>query len=224
MCGRYNITDSPLVHALLDDLGIDIGPLPVRYNIAPTENVPVVFSEKGEVQLTEMRWWLTPSWAKEVTNQYAMFNARFENLRKSPAFRGPYRHKRAVLPATSFIEWRRSGNEKSPVCIRKEGEALAFAGLWDCWEGAERTLWSCTIITKQAPAFFSKVHHRIPVILSSAECKLWLDHNNSLERVDDLIHNNNPLPLSITPVEKSVNNSKKKEAMVEVGPTEKIEP
>jgi len=59
MCGRHNIIDDPLTQALMMDLGLNIH-LQTRYNIAPTERVPVVFELNGERQCREMHWWLIP--------------------------------------------------------------------------------------------------------------------------------------------------------------------
>lgn len=131
MCGRFNVTDSPLTQALLKTLVIDIGPLPEpRYNIAPTECVPVVHELDGKRALTQMRWWLVPSWSDGPSQKYAMFNARSETLAKSWAFRGPFKRTRAVIPATSFIEWQKTAGGKQPNLIEQQESALAFAGLW----------------------------------------------------------------------------------------------
>ena len=109
------------------------------------------------------------------------------------------------------------------MCIAEGGRALAFAGLWDDWEGEQGALWPCTIITKEAPAPFREIHPRMPVILSTAECRQWLDHTSDTDTLDDLIHYNNPLPLQVTPVDKSINNARNKAPVIFTGDTLKIE-
>ena len=104
MCGRFNITDSPAVHALLDDLGVDIGELPTRYNVAPTDPVMTLYASEQGVHARDMRWWLTPSWSDGPSQKYAMFNARAETLETSITYTSAFRGRRAVIPATSFIE------------------------------------------------------------------------------------------------------------------------
>lgn len=104
MCGRFNIIDSPLIHTLLGELEIDIGPLPTRYNIAPTEQVLTIYQDDAGYQAMDMRWWLTPSWSDGPSQKYAMFNARAETIDTSRAYKGPFRHHRAIIPAASFIE------------------------------------------------------------------------------------------------------------------------
>ena len=84
MCGRFNITDDPFLQALLTELGISIN-LPTRINIAPTEYVPVVRQISGHRELVDMRWWLVPAWAKEVSSKFSMFNARSETITDSKA-------------------------------------------------------------------------------------------------------------------------------------------
>ena len=128
VCGRYNVTDDPALRALLDLLGIDVGTLPTRYNIAPTDMVPAIHVADGEVRLSEMRWWLVPHWSSGPSTDYAMFNARAENLEQSRAFKGPFQYRRALIPASSFIEWQKMPDGKQPWLIQPEAGAFRFGG------------------------------------------------------------------------------------------------
>ena len=174
MCGRYNIHDDPWLQTLLKELGVEVR-IPTRVNIAPTEAVPVVVEEEGVRRLREMRWWLVPSWAPAIDTRYSMFNAKAETLATSKAFRGPLRHRRCILPASSFIEWTLSEGRKQPWLIRAEGAAIAFAGLWDVWEKDGNYLESCTIITTGPNSLIAALHDRMPVILPPAAYAAWLD-------------------------------------------------
>ncbi|TNF09166.1 MAG: SOS response-associated peptidase, partial [Gammaproteobacteria bacterium] len=116
MCGRYNIIDDPAIRDLLQYLGIRQH-LQTTYNIAPTEMVPVIRQGEAAPELCRMRWWLVPSWAKEPSTKYSMFNARAEGLAESRAFRHPFKRQRCILPASSFIEWRKEDG-KQPYDIR----------------------------------------------------------------------------------------------------------
>ena len=91
MCGRFNLTDSPAVHALLDDLGVNIGELPTRYNITPTEPVLTIYEQDGKYLSRNMRWWLVPRWADAPSQKFAMFNARSETIENSRAHKTPYK-------------------------------------------------------------------------------------------------------------------------------------
>ncbi|MGI9289176.1 MAG: SOS response-associated peptidase family protein [Pseudomonadales bacterium] len=97
MCGRFNVTDDPYAQTLMRSLGIDIGPLPEpRYNIAPTDRIPVIHELDHKRALTQMRWWLVPSWSDGPSQKYAMFNAKSETLAKNRAFRGPFKRSHAI--------------------------------------------------------------------------------------------------------------------------------
>ena len=93
MCGRFSITNIPGLQDLLDHLGIDLQLPQPRYNIAPTEDILLLREGQGALA----RWWLVPSWVKEVSTKYSMFNARAESLTKSPAFRGPFHRQRGIV-------------------------------------------------------------------------------------------------------------------------------
>ncbi len=210
MCGRYNIIDDPAIHVLLDILGIDIGPLPTRLNIAPTESVPVVHIHEGRHQLSEMRWWLVPHWSSGPSQDYAMFNARSENIEKSRAYQGPFKYRRAIIPASSFVEWQKNEDGKQPVMIEAKGKALAFAGIWDYWSDGTQEVLSCSIITTEASKSFRSIHSRMPVILEEQNFESWLDEKTPIPDVREML-----VPygktLVATPVSKNINNSRVKE-------------
>lgn len=229
MCGRYNTTDDPLGQALLESLGVKLGKLPTRYNIAPTEYVPVVFERKQQRLTTEMRWWLVPSWSKGPSSDYAMFNARSESLGKSPAFRGPYKTKRCIIPASSFIEWQKTAGGKQPYLIEADNDMpLAFAGVWDCWrakghdgnkggvndsaEGLAAELYSCTIVTTQAASSFEHVHNRMPVMLAQEHFDLWLDTSVNTKELAPLFAPTLATPLRVSAISKHNNNARNKDA------------
>jgi putative SOS response-associated peptidase YedK len=210
MCGRYNIVDDPVIHVLLDILGINIGPLPTRLNIAPTESVPVIHMHEGAHQLSEMRWWLVPHWSSGPSQKYAMFNARSENIEKSRAYQGPFKYRRAIIPASSFIEWQRKEGEKQPVMIEAKDKALAFAGIWDHWSDGTQEVLSCSIITTEASSSFGSIHSRMPVILDEQNFDHWLDERTPIPDVREML-----IPygktLVATPIHKRINNSRAKE-------------
>ena len=214
MCGRFNLTDSPAVHSLLDDLSIDLGELPVRYNIAPTENVLTLRSSPdGEgYGATMMRWWLVPSWSDGPTSRYAMFNARAETLAESRAYRKPFQSQRAIIPVSSFIEWQRREKLKLPYQIsHSDGRTLLFAALWDVWLGAEGSLHSCTIVTAEASAGFADIHHRQPVMLSHDRAIQWMNPDSSIQELKQLLAATSDIPLTAQQIDVSVNHASNKQ-------------
>lgn len=211
MCGRFNIIDDAATRALLESLNLRVR-LPQKINIAPTEAVPVIIREGDAHHVHEMRWWLTPSWAPEVSNQYAMFNARSENLESSRAFRGPYKHHRGIIPASSFIEWRKTQQgAKQPYLIEPEEGCFAFAGLWDVWQKQGNYLESCTIVTTEAVAGLRWLHHRMPLLLMSEDIPVWLDPAASKQALDEIRSRTVDLDFNAYPVSDALNNSRIKD-------------
>lgn len=175
MCGRYAFTktDGKLLKERFR-LTKEPKGLKPRYNIAPSQDVPVILNTSpGE--LTMARWGLVPNWAKEENTQYSMINAKAETITQKPAYRGPIRHKRCLIVADSFYEWQKSGNRKCPYRIMLKDQGLfAFAGIWDLWDKTGAGLTSCSIITTQANKLIKGIHERMPVILSEEEEEIWL--------------------------------------------------
>lgn len=219
MCGRFNIISDPLVLFLAETLSINLK-FPTRYNIAPTTDIPVIVNNANQLEQKIMRWWLIPSWAKEISTQYSMFNARSENVEKSPAFRSLIKQKRCVIPASGYYEWiKQSSGSKQPYLIETHNNeqkgGLLFAGLWDCWQNQNEVIHSCTIITTQSDPSIKHLHHRMPVILNNNDVDqqrncidIWLNSDSSQQQVKALLAPELKASLKITPVSNFVSNSR----------------
>ena len=150
-----------------------------RFNIAPTQPVPVVRQHPKEPRrdLSLMRWGLIPSWAKDTSGAARMINARSETAHTLPAFREAMKSRRCLIPADGFYEWKRDGKTKQPFCFEvNEGQLFAFAGLWEHWrDPSGQWVKSCSILTTTPNAVTSAVHDRMPVILHPDSYDLWLD-------------------------------------------------
>jgi putative SOS response-associated peptidase YedK len=209
MCGRFNVIDSPGLQQLLRDLGLDLS-LPAAVNVAPTEQVSLVRRSEHGTVLDSAHWWLTPAWAKEKSHAYSMFNARSESLAKSPAFRGPFRRQRGLVPMSSFVEWREEEGGKQPWLITNHQRALAVAALWDVWEGGDTPLLSCALVTTEAAPAFKPWHARMPVVLDASEQERWLDNHHPVAADDTMFRSELKMPLLLRPVARSVNNARNK--------------
>jgi putative SOS response-associated peptidase YedK len=210
MCGRFNVIDNPGLQQLLQDLGIDLK-LPPGINLAPTESVPLVRMLEGTPDLQSARWWLTPSWAPAVDQKYAMFNARSESLTSSKAYSMPFKRQRAVVPMSSFIEWRAEEGVKQPWLISNPEKGLAIAALWDIWNGGEQPLLSCTLVTTAAAEQFKPWHKRMPVMLAGEEIDRWLDNETVVAADDPLFRPELKIPLHLSPLARTVSNARTKE-------------
>jgi putative SOS response-associated peptidase YedK len=179
MCGRYRLSRrKQLIEEYFGSAPWDDDWSP-RYNIAPTQPVPVVRQHPKEPirQISLMKWGLIPSWAKDPSIATGTINAKSETAATKPAFRDPLRFRRCLIPANGFYEWKRAGSSKQPYCFEvREGELFAFAGLWDGWKNPEgQWIKTCSILTTIPNAVTSTVHDRMPVILDPDSYDLWLD-------------------------------------------------
>ncbi len=184
MCGRFSLTTPMEALRRLFDFP-ERPNLAARVNIAPSQEVAALRLGPGDVRarhLVALRWGLIPSWAKEPGIGNRMINARAETIAEKPAFRAAFRHRRCLIPADGFYEWKTERGRKQPYRIALEsGAPFAFAGLWERWEGAiggvrgEGAVESCTIVTTEANERLRAIHHRMPVILAPETYDLWLD-------------------------------------------------
>ncbi len=191
MCGRYVQVSSPTLLAEqfdVDEIAITEAP-EANYNVAPrTEVLTIVQRARAEPDadapaqrvLEQMRWGLVPSWAKDPKVGDRLINARAESVAEKPAFQAAFLKRRCILPADGFYEWQPvpGRKQKQPMFVhRRDGEPLAFAGLWEVWREQPETPWllTCTIVTTRANATMAPVHDRMPVILPEDAWATWLD-------------------------------------------------
>jgi len=192
MCGRYRLSRrKQLVEEYFDCGSWDEDWAP-RYNIAPTQPVPVIRQnpKKPVRELSLMRWGLIPHWSKDGSGAAGTINARSETAATKPAFRDPLRYRRCLFPADGFYEWKRTATSKQPYCVEvNEGELFAFAGLWDGWKDPKgKWIRTCSILTTTPNALTSRIHDRMPVILDPDSYDLWLDPGmTKVEAVSDLL-------------------------------------
>ena len=212
MCGRYSVVPSPGMSALLGELEVS-GSIPEQYNIAPTESVPIIYEQDGQRECHLARWWLTPGWSSGPSTKYAMFNARSETINTSRAYKGSFRHKRCVMPVTSFIEWQKVNGGKRPIEIYRADKPMLFAGLWDCWN---EELISCSIVTTTAAKSVEPIHSRMPVLLDLTGAKQWLDSATELNELYPLFTDKLPYELRARPVQQGINNSRNKTAAIPI--------
>jgi putative SOS response-associated peptidase YedK len=176
MCGRYTLTSAPeAIRALFRYA--EQPNFPPRYNVAPSQPIPIVRLVDGKRQFALVRWGLLPSWVKDPRAFSLPINARGESVLDKPAFRAAMKYRRCLIPADGFYEWQKAGERKSPFHIRgKGGGPLAFAGLWETWTGPNgEELETAAIVTAGANRTLAPIHERMPVVLPPAAFDLWLN-------------------------------------------------
>jgi putative SOS response-associated peptidase YedK len=177
MCGRFTIT---LTIGLPERFGIRLSDLELkpRYNIAPSQPVPVVVRAKGgERKLVEMTWGLVPRWAHDQKSVHHAINARAETLDDRPSFRQLLLTCRCLVPASGFYEWKKAGKLRDPYYIhRKDDHLVAIAGLYDIWNSPDGgQLQTFVIITTEPNPLVLQYHDRMPAILCREEEEKWLE-------------------------------------------------
>ncbi len=187
MCGRFALFAKVRELEMQFKLG-SVPKLFARYNITPSQPVVAIREDRdrGQRALAVLTWGLVPFWAKDPAIAHQLTNARSETAAGKPAFRGPMRHKRCLIPAHGFYEWKRIGHDREPWYFRPTDDSmLAMAGLWEHWgspDGSE--IESCTILTTSANADMDPIHHRMPVLIPPEHYDRWLDP--TLERSSDV--------------------------------------
>ncbi|MER6813244.1 SOS response-associated peptidase [Spirillospora sp. NPDC000708] len=185
----------------VDAAGGEIQP---DYNVAPTKQVPAVLSrrpkdapedEEAVRQLRTLRWGLVPSWAKDLSIGSRMINARVETVHEKPSYRRAFARRRCLLPADGYFEWytlqdaddpadgekkAKKKPRKQPFFIRpKDGGVMAMAGLYELWKPRDEEdadwLWTCTVITTDAPDDLGRIHDRMPMVVRPDQWDAWLD-------------------------------------------------
>jgi putative SOS response-associated peptidase YedK len=203
MCGRFALTAPPAEVAAL--LGLpELDEFPPRYNIAPTQPIMTAIagvprapgSNLPDRRATLVRWGLLPAWVRDTKAFPLLFNARAEGAIEKASFKAAMRHRRALVPASGFYEWRQAnGSKGQPFWIRpRHGGVIAFAGLVETYaEPGGSEMDTGAILTVEASADIAHIHDRMPVVIDPGDFARWLDCRTLEPRdVADLLR---PAPL-----------------------------
>ena len=187
MCGRFSLTASAdAIQAFFETTELDR--YEIRYNIAPTQPILMIKAADGALQrpgrnmpareTVLVRWGLLPSWVKDPKGFALLINARAETAMEKASFRAAMRHRRTLVPASGFYEWQRDGRGKPQAYwVRpRDGGIVAFGGLMETWSGVDGSeIDTGAVLTTQANAAISHIHHRMPVVIQPADFARWLD-------------------------------------------------
>lgn len=197
MPGRFALT-AP-IGEVAELFSVDVGALseePLRWNIAPSQQVTCVRLSPQGRELVHMRWGMTPP----VPGRADVINARSETVAEKPMFREAARRRRCLIPATCWYEWTPDRDGKQAWAVRPtRGGLMAFAGIWE--EGP-----SMVTITCPPNAKMRRYHHRMPVIIPPEHFGLWLgEEGHGAARLmvpapEDL--------LTVTPISDRINNAR----------------
>ena len=188
MCGRYVSPEQAAIERAWRIGRVTGNPLVRRFNVAPTDPVPLLVNDRGVLTLGTARWGLIPHWWKQEKPPKLSFNARIEEAVSKPMWRDPMRQGRCLIPAEGWYEWHvveqtdpQTGEivrSKQPHYIRRsDGHLASFAGLfsWTRKPGGAEPLLTCAILTTAAAGALSELHDRMPVVLPAEAHEQWLD-------------------------------------------------
>lgn len=180
MCGRFTLyVDSKKLNTVFH-LTNNIFDYVPRYNIAPGQYIPVITLHAGGRVFSYMKWGLVPHWAKDVKIGSRLINARSETIDSKPAFKTSFRHRRCLIPADGFYEWKKNNGRQPMYVSIPDRPVFAFAGIWAQWTAPEGgAINSCSIITTGANEIIRNIHDRMPVLFDQdQQFQAWLEQND----------------------------------------------
>lgn len=188
MCGRFTLTYKTKELQLLLGLSETNLEWQPRYNIAPSQPIAAILENKSK-NIEFLRWGLVPSWAKDITIGNRLINARSETIMEKPSFKNAFKHRRCLILADGFYEWKKSsskGGLSTPYYFYlNEKQPFALAGIWEIWQSPDGSeIWSTAIITCDANEIVKPVHERMPVVLDKDEMFDWLEDRTEPELVN----------------------------------------
>ncbi|MBX7270860.1 MULTISPECIES: SOS response-associated peptidase [Stutzerimonas stutzeri subgroup] len=175
MCGRYALFRWSQDFAALPGFPSDQQP---HWSLAPGASVLLLRQVDAQLQLSRVRWGLTPAWLTDLTRTPAQ--ARAETISEQPMFREAFRQRRGLLPANGFYEWRGAAR-KRPYWMTSEGSLGYFAALWEAYPVQGHTYLSAAVVTLPAATL------RRPLMLDEAGQAAWLDPETPLETLQALL-------------------------------------
>jgi putative SOS response-associated peptidase YedK len=179
MCGRAyeTYTADELYFRYLNLSPPFLLPITPVYNLAPTQNSPIVRVLDGEKRIDPMRWQLAPYWAPEFSTKLSTINAKSETIFESGLYKKLIVRRRCIVPISGFYEWKKDGAKKRPFKIFMPDEPImSLAGVWDVWHrGSADEGHSFSIITTAGNTVMCDLHDRMPVILGRDMEADWLN-------------------------------------------------
>jgi len=183
MCGRYTLTrkKEEIIRSYQERLETEIHDISEKiyapnYNVAPSQDVAVIYNNGFNTIFDYHHWGLIPHWAKDKKIGYKMINSRVETVAEKPAFRNSFLHNRCLIIADGYFEWLKTDKGKVPYYFHLEDHNIfTFAGIRATWINGEEEINSCSIITTDAMGKAAKVHDRMPIILDPRMENDWIN-------------------------------------------------
>ncbi len=182
MCGRFfrhEVTWADYHDALGLIPPEHVDPPEVTYNAAPMSVQPIIrhHEHTKKLEMAPCHWGLIPSWWTKPLSEkkFTSFNARSETVSEKAVFRGAFRHRRCLIPASGYYEWSGPTGRKTPFAVGIRNQRwFCFAGLWDSAIIDGSVIETFAVLTTEPNESLAGIHHRMPVILKPADYDQWL--------------------------------------------------
>ena len=176
MCGRYTFRDPVAIASALEALGVknEAAPMAKRYNVAPTQSMPVVITGEHGLTCLSMKWGIVPFFARKERKPMQLINARSETVTSKPTFRQSVQKRRCIVPCDGFFEWKRfPDGTKTPFFIRMKNDApFWIAGIYEAASADIPAGYA--LLTTGPNELMASIHDRMPAILDSPAAQAWL--------------------------------------------------
>lgn len=194
MCGRYGRTAPANVFA--ERIGATVSS---NLDDEPGHNLPpgtfqfcaLLNPDDGQLTLGSAWWSFIPNWADST--KLSPINARSETAHEKKLFARAFAHQRCLIPASYWIEWQRGGDRKQPYLIRpSQADPFFFAGIWSKAarlpkNHAASGQVTFAILTGQPNNDIEFIHDRQPQSLSLDGARAWLDPDQSVDDLHDIL-------------------------------------
>ncbi|WP_242157494.1 SOS response-associated peptidase [Aestuariivivens sediminis] len=142
-------------------------------------------------------WGLVPDWGLHDPEAFwkksNTLNARCESIFEKTSYKHSAEDKRCLVLCDGFFEPHHENGVAIPYfCYQPtrtfpEGDLFVMAGLYNKWDD---NLYSATILTTEANAFFAEVHNqkkRMPLVLAYDLYEDWLDDGLNPSQINELM-------------------------------------
>jgi putative SOS response-associated peptidase YedK len=221
MCGRYQrrsdkqrIAEAFQLGTLDDlDLSTELSLAP-DYNAAPGTMQPVIVWDDalGMRTLRMMHWRFLPPFCTDPRKlKLDTINANADKLLSSGVWKKSFLYRRCLIPADSFVEWKRvSPKIKLPFLFAMQsGEPFGIGGIWQHWRSpdGETELDTFAVITVEPNEILHDLtdHTRMPLIIKKPNYERWLRGGDVEQPPVDLLRPFDSDQMKAWPVDTRIN-------------------
>ena len=206
MCGRFvNIEKKEKIVKLFPSSKV-LNYSNKSYNISPSNLINVIYKNNNNIYIDNLFWSFSYFNKQNNITQFVI-NARIETIVSKYLFKESFIKRKCLIISNGYFEWKKINNTKQPYFISiPKNELMFFGGIWrQEIKNNVKTDVVC-IITKNANKDLSKIHSRMPLIMSHNEGLEFLNDNDN-----EFLKNNKSAvedDIDYFPVSKNVNNPK----------------